>query len=443
MLSHKIAPLVDHRQATSPQSEPPPPSSGLGCVWRFVLPFVAVVAMLGAFVWQGARGPSRSTTPSAAPFAASLAAQLSPAGLLVVPDGKVGALALIDPLTLGITDRIQLASSPDEVLLSPDGRRALVAGASVPSEGRRGGFPPGTGSTLSVVDLASGTGLSFLPLPGLSHPRGLAWANGGALFLADCIARKQPSTTGKPGTKRTRAARLVAVSRYDLGTNGVRRLLTLPLMGTADAALAASASTSTFYVLSGSVVQVHSFASQGVADAVSSSASLGSSASAASSRAQISLGQPGRALALSPDDRELWVGHADAITVIDTTTCRVKRTVLADGAVVAMRFAPGGEHVVVATAHPAQLLIVPRDEEDVTGRTSLRSLTPTGIVAVPDARRVFLAAQGDRLVEVDVPSARLVGTRKADHLPPLDPPSPLQSSSETAVHLREDLQARP
>lgn len=343
---------------------------------------VVLVAVPGILACWRVLGPSRSIES---------AAQISPAGLLAVPDEKAGVLALIDSQTLEVIDQVPAGDRLREALLSPDGRRALVAsdGSSLDSQ-----------STLAMVDMTSHSVIDVIPLPGLFQPRSLSWTEGAALFLVDCTARPKKN-----------AERLVAVANYDFKTHQVRRFFTFRAAKDEIGALAVSSDARTLYILNGATVAVRSLPDQGAVKV--------------SSPVQIALPKPGRVLALSPSGSELWVGHSDFISVIDTTTRTIQRTISTGAHVVAMKFAPDGEQVFVAATRPARLLIVPTDGRGATRRVSLRHYTPTAIVAMPDARRVFIAAnegeRGSRLIEIDVQDARFVGAAEARQTPPRTP----------------------
>lgn len=155
------------------------------------------------------------------------------------------------------------------------------------------------------------------------------------------------------------------------------------------------------------------------------------SGATATARKTIPVVSASEGIALSPDEREVWVGSAQngGISIIDTQSESVVATISPGTFAYRLFFTPDGRNVVVP--RPGLLAIY-----DAVTRVELRTIplsgSPFSVVIADDNRTAYVAMGGpNRVLKVDLLSGAVLGTVNVaptpDGLalagnPPPDPP---------------------
>ncbi len=309
-----------------------------------VLAALSLTSGGGAALAQTAPPPQQ---PNPAPATQAAAAAAGP--LLLVLNKAENTLAMVDPSALKVIARVPTGEGPHEVAVSADGRTAYVAnyGAQKP------------GNSISIIDLAARKETRRVDLGPFLRPHGLAERNGKIYFtseLARAVVRYNPAT-----------------DKIDLvvGTGQiVTHMLALhpkrPVVYTAN-------------ILSNtaSVIELDKQEPGGPPPRVT----------------HVAVGPKPEGLDVSPDGRELWVGHNDdgGVSVIDTETNKVKETFKAGGMPIRIKFTPDGKHVLISSPTTGQLAVF-----DAATRKELKRFdvgeAAVGIVVSPDSRRAYVAS---------------------------------------------------
>ena len=308
-------------------------------------------------------------------------AQKSPSLLVVTKQSH--ALAIVDGSTLQVKARVPIGEDPHEVVVGPDGRTAFVSN-----------YGEGTLHTIARVDLVDGKALSAVDISPLKGAHGLYVHEGLIWFTAEgskALATLDPATgkvTTVLGTGQDKT-HVVWVSRD--GTKVV-------------ASNAGSGTMSVFDRVENKPVMVP-----------------GAPAAPASYTAPswrhtlIPVGMGAEGFAVSPDERELWVGNADGtLRVIDLVTEKVI-TVLPAAVPGANRlaFTPDGK-LVLETAHTGKdLVVLDVASRKVVKRIPIEEKGASGIVIQPDGTRAFVACPRDHFVAV-VDLVRMVKVGEID-----------------------------
>ena len=312
---------------------------------------------------------------------ASAAAQ-QPASLLVVTK-QSHALAIVDGATLQVTARVPIGEDPHEVAVGPDGRTAFVSN-----------YGEGTLHTIARVDLVNGKALPAVDISPLKGAHGL-YVHGGLIWFtaegSKALGTLDPATgrvTSVLGTGQDKT-HIVWVSRD--GNKVV-------------ASNAGSGTMSVFDRVENKPVMV-----PGAPPAPAAYTASGWH------QTLIPVGMGAEGFAISPDERELWVGNADGtLPVIDLVAEKVE-TVLPAAVPGANRlaFTPDGK-LVLETAHTGKdLVVLDVASRRVVKRIAIEEKGASGIVVEPDGLRAFVACPRDHFVAV-VDLVRMVKTGEID-----------------------------
>lgn len=314
----------------------------------------------------------------------------APSYLLVLNKGEA-TLAIVDPATMQVVGRVQTGEGPHEVATSADGRTAYVA--------NYGGQQPG--NTLSVVDLAARKEVRRVDLGPFLRPHGVA-ERGGKIYFTSEVAR--------------------AVARYDpaadkidlvVGTGqGITHMLvmhpTRPVVYTAN-------------ILSNTASIIELEKRQDVPGPPPHVA-------------HVEVGPQPEGIDVTPDGRELWVGHNQdgGISIIDTATGKVKETLRAGGMPIRIKFTPDGKYALVSSPPTGELTVF-----DAAARREVKRLlvgapaqgqppagqAPIGILVSPDGRRAYVAVthtgrpEPGRVVRIDLEKMELAGSVETGQAP--------------------------
>ena len=319
-------------------------------------------------------GPQPVVTPPArAQAPQSSQAKASPT--LLVLNKAENTLALVDPSTMKVVARVATGEGPHEVVVSADGRTAYVSnyGAEKP------------GNSLSVIDLAARKEVKRVDLGPLLRPHGLVERDGKIYFTAEVsrvVARYDP-----------------AADRVDFivgtGQNVTHMLVmhpTRPVVYTAN-------------ILSDtvSVLELDKPQQPGPPPRMTT----------------VAVGPKPEGLDVSPDGRELWVGHNDdgGVSVIDTETNKVKETFKAGGVPIRIKFTRDGKYVLISSPDAGELAVF-----DAATRKELKRFpvgeAAVGVAVSADSRTAYVASMAaGKVTAVDLASMTLAGSVETGRAP--------------------------
>jgi DNA-binding beta-propeller fold protein YncE len=134
----------------------------------------------------------------------------------------------------------------------------------------------------------------------------------------------------------------------------------------------------------------------------------------------IPVGHAAEGFAVSPDERELWVGNEDGtLPVIDLAAEKVEATVTAEtrGAN-RLRFTPDGRLLLVTTHTGKDLVVINPQARKVIKRIPIEQRGASGIQIEPQGKRAFVACPRDHFVAVvDLETLSRTGTIDAGREP--------------------------
>jgi YVTN family beta-propeller protein len=346
-------------------------------VYARALAALALVAMLGDPTWRPG-GTARAQTPPAAAQAPAQAAQTpAPASrpTLLVLNKAENTLAVVDPATMQVVARIPTGEGPHEVVVSNDGRTAYVSnyGAEKP------------GNSLSVIDLVARKETKRVDLGPLWRPHGLAERGGKIYFTAEVsrvVARYDP-----------------AADRVDwlagTGQNVCHMLVMHPKRPTVYTANILSNTVS--------VLELDKPQQPGPPPRITT----------------VEVGPRPEGLDVSPDGRELWVGHNDdgGVSVIDTETNKVKETFKAGGMPIRIKFTPDGKRVLISSPSTGELVVF-----DAATRKELKRFAvgeaAVGVAVSGDSRRAYVASMATgKVTAVDLETLTVAGAVETGKAP--------------------------
>lgn len=319
-------------------------------------------------------GPGLPTAPPARAQVQQPSQAKATPTLLVLNKGE-NSLALVDPSTMQVVARVQTGDGPHEVAVSADGRTAYVSnyGAEKP------------GNSLSVIDLAARKEVRRVDLGPLVRPHGLVERDGKVYFTAE-VSR--------------------AVARYDPAADRVDWLV-----GTGQNIthmLVMHPSRSVIYtanILSNTVSVLELDAPQ--------------QPGPPPRMTHVPVGPRPEGIDISPDGRELWVGHNDdgGVSVIDTETNKVKETFKAGGMPIRIKFTRDGKYVLISSPSTGELAVF-----DAATRKELKRFpvgeAAVGVAVSADSRTAYVASMATgKVTAVDLKSMALAGSVETGRAP--------------------------
>lgn len=319
-------------------------------------------------------GPQPTPVPPALAQAPQ-ASQSKPAPTLLVLNKAENSLALVDPSTLSVVARVPTGEGPHEVVASSDGRTAYVSnyGAEKP------------GNSLSVIDLAARKEVRRVDLGPLVRPHGLVEREGKIYFTAEVsrvVARYDP-----------------AADRVDwlVGT-GQSVTHMLVMHPTRRVVYTANILSNTV-----SVLELDTPQQPGPPPRITT----------------VAVGPKPEGIDISPDGREVWVGHNDdgGVSVIDTETNKVKETFKAGGVPIRIKFTRDGKYVLISSPTTGELTVF-----DAATRKELKRFAvgeaAVGIVVSADSSRAYVASMAaGKVTAVDLKSMTLAGSVETGRAP--------------------------
>lgn len=293
-------------------------------------------------------------------------ASLSDRGALLVLNKSESTLAIVDPATLKVLARVPTGEAPHEVAASADGRFAFVSNY---------GTAERPGNTISVIDVAARKEIKRVDLGALLRPHGITESNGRIYFTIE-------------GSR--------AVARYD------------PVAGRVDWTMG-TGQTGTHMVVAARTSGKIYTANIG-SDTISAIEFVKGPGPAKIT--QIAVGKGPEGIDISPDDREVWVSHRGdgGLSIIDTTTDKVKETIKVGSSPIRVKFTPDGKRVLVSDAQGGEVVVFEAATRKELKRIQVGAV-PVGILMQPDGRRAFVAStQANKVSVINLEELVMAGT---------------------------------
>lgn len=309
-------------------------------------------------------------------------------GFLLVVTKQAHALAMIEGTTLQVMARVPIGEDPHEVVVGPDGRTAFVSN-----------FGEGTLHTLARVNLLTRQAMPPVDTRPLVGPHGL-WVQGQEVWFT-------------------------AVSSEALGTIDAASEKVTAVLGTGQQ------NTHMLWISRDGAKILASNAGSGTMSlfdrvAVGSSVVAGSPASPASythdewRMTLLPVGAKAEGFAVSPDEREAWVGNADGtISVLDLVNEKaVARFDAGATGANRLRWTPDGARVLETTHTGKELLVLDAHTRGVIRRVPIEEHGASAIQLDPTGKRAFVACPRDHFVAVvDLGTLQRVATIDAGREP--------------------------
>jgi YVTN family beta-propeller protein len=279
---------------------------------------------------------------------------------LLVLNKMENTLAIVNPASLEVIARVPTGEGPHEVIASADGRFAYVANY---------GTQQIIGNSISVIDLAARRELRRVELGPLLRPHGIIEAGGKIYFTVEANR---------------------AIARYDPATNRVDWIMGTGQNGTHMIVVAPD--------------QRRFYTANIGSDTVTVIEMSGQQLPGPTRITHIPVGRMPEGLDISPDGRELWVGHNGdgGLSIIDTATNRVKETIKVGQVPIRVKFTRDGRRVLVSDPQRGELVIIEAATRKEVKRIQVGGV-PVGILVTPDGARAFVAAmQAGNVIVVDL-----------------------------------------
>jgi len=313
----------------------------------------------------------------------------TPANALLVLSKTDQMIAIVDPATLHVINRIPVGNDPHEVIASSDGRFAYVSN-----------YGGGAYNTLAVVDLVAQKALPSIDLGALRGPHGLIFAGGKVWFTAEA-ARAIGSYD--PATKTVDWI-------FGTGQNRTHMIYVWP-----DLKRIATTNVSAATV---SIIEKVVGAGPGRGNPPSNAPPRGTPGGDWN-QTVIPVGRGAEGFDVSPDGKEIWVANAGdgSVSIIDVAAKAVTQTIPAEATSAnRLKFTPNGKFVFVtgqAGADGAAVTVI-----DAAARKVMKRITVgrgvEGIQMQPDGARVLVACSPDNYVAViDLATFAFIGRIEA------------------------------
>jgi YVTN family beta-propeller protein len=287
-------------------------------------------------------------------------------GSLLVLNKSDSTLAIIDPATLKVLARVPTGEAPHELTASADGRFAFVCNYGT---GER------PGNTISVIDIASRKEVKRVDLGALLRPHGIAESGGKIYFTIE-------------GSR--------AIARYD------------PVVGRVDWTMGTGQAGTHMIVVGPTTGKIYT--ANRDSDTVTALALA--TGQGAWKITQIAVGKGPEGIALSPDEREVWVAHRGdgGLSIIDTATDQVKQTLKVGRAPIRVKFTPDGRRVLVSDSQGNEVIVFEAATRKELKRIPIGSGL-AGILMQPDGRRAFVAStQANKVSVIDLEDFTITAT---------------------------------
>ena len=326
----------------------------------------ALAAALSAALAVGAPPLAAQSPPPAGPGVPGLT------GTLVVTNKSPATATIIDVASGRALATLPTGQGPHEVVLSADGRTAVVTDYGARENG----------STLTVIDVPGMRVVRTIPLGQYTRPHGIAFLPGDSLVAVS--------------SETSQHVVIVAV-----GAGAVRRAIPTRHQGSHMVAVVGDGARGyTGDIGSNTVTELDLRAGTYV-------------------RSWDVPTQP-EAINVTPDGAEVWVGsnQTGKVSVVDPRAGTVTTAAEGFGWPYRILFTPDVRTVLMPDMRREELRFVERSSRRELGRIPLPGAGPQGITVTPDGRHAFLSlsTQG-RVAIVDVAGRRVVGHIAAGDTP--------------------------
>lgn len=294
----------------------------------------------------------------------------APVGTIVVSNMNDATATVIDAATGRVHATLPTGEGPHEVVISHDGKWALVSNYGVRGK---------PGSTITAIDVARAAVARTITIEGFQRPHGMAFLPGDTLVVVTAEANG--------------AVLLVHVPSG-------RVVDTLPTKGRASHMVALSADGKRAFTAN-------------IADGTISSIDV----TGKDSTRVIRVGRQPEGIAVTPDGRFVWVGsnQDSTVTVVDTRTGTAVDTMRGFGMPYRIAISPDSRLAVISDPVKADVRVVnasdrktkftitvPKDSLVPTAEVP-GSPSPEGVAISRDSRWAFVALQGrNRVITIDL-----------------------------------------
>jgi YVTN family beta-propeller protein len=276
-------------------------------------------------------------------------------------------LVILDPATREIVGKVPTGDGSHEVAASEDGRLAIVSNY---------GDQATPGSTLSIVDIDAARELHRGSVAPLARPHGLAVVGGNVWFTAEANQ---------------------VVGRFNIAENAVDRVVgTAQKLSHMIVVDRKSGKLYTSNIVSGSVSAIAPVEPPARWDVV-----------------QIPTAKGPEGIALSPDGKQVWVGHrpTGGISIIDTATQKVVSTIDVEHFVFRLAFTPDGRYVLATVPDAGVVEVYQAATGDRVKQIETPGGSPVTLAIDPDGRRAFAAvAEANRVYVIDLKTLEIVAS---------------------------------
>lgn len=281
---------------------------------------------------------------------ALLLATPAAAETLIVGNKAEDSISLIDLASGREVRRLPTASKPHEIAVSPDGARAAVVAYG--------------GTTIDLIDIASGAQLSRIDLSPNGAPHGIVWLRDGRIVVT--TEASDTLTIVDPATGRVTGA-------VPTGQKGSHMVVVSPDATRAYVSNLSSRSVSAIDLAKGTKLR------------------------------DLVAGDEPEGIALTPDGRELWVASrgSDDVRVYDTATFAEVAKLSVGDLPIRLAISPDGRMAVTSNLNGGDLSVI-----DVATRKVVRTIRVSGDAAVQQVTILF-DATGKRLYAAETGAARV------------------------------------
>lgn len=277
-------------------------------------------------------------------------------GTVVVVNQASDTVTLIDLATMEAYRHVEVVGGPHEVAVSPDGQRAIVTNYR-----KRGGAVQ---KTLSLISLPDGETIKTIDLGEFRAPHDIHWVNDHQVVCT---------------VEDNQALLLVNVESGE-----IERVFNTDRDG------------SHMLALSPDQRQLYSSNMSGAGSISVFDFQTGTKLK------DIDTGKECEGIGVSPDGRWVWAGNraADTVSIIDTASLQVARTLESPGFPYRVEFTPNGQYALVPHATSGTLMV-----GDVAGQSVIRYIplgmtrvdepSTAGVFPHPDSIHAFVTVRND------------------------------------------------
>ncbi|HEY0161316.1 MAG TPA: YncE family protein [Edaphobacter sp.] len=315
-------------------------------------------------------------------------AQTTHGDALLVVSKQSHALSIVDADTLKVVAQVPVGEDPHEVTIGPDNRTAFVSN-----------YGEGTLHTIARVDLVAQKPLAPIDITPLVGAHGL--------FIHDKTLWSTAEGSKSLITLDPATGRILSV----LGT-GQNKTHLIWVSSDGNKVVASNAGSQTMSL----------FDRVTVSPTVVPGAPMPPTSYTHPDwrHVLVPVGRAAEGFAVSPDERELWVGNDDGtISLIDlvlnTHTATIDPEVHGANR---LKFTPDGHYVLVTTHTGKDLVVIDAHAHSVVKRIPIEQRGASGIQVQPDGRRAFIACPRDHYVAVvDLTTLEMIGKIDAGQEP--------------------------